>query len=321
MFDSITPIILFALGIVIIVKGGDLFVDAARWVSLVTGIPRIIVGATVVSLATTLPEMMVSALATYHGSIEMAAGNAVGSVMANIGVGLSVSMLTYAGIVKKNTFTINSIMMIAATVLLFLLSLDGVLTTFESLPLVALVGLFFYTGIKYSASTGDKLFEEHRPKPYIGEIAKNILFFVVGCGGIIYGATLLVENGSILARYLGVSEAVIGVTVIAVGTSLPELITAITAAVKKEYSLSVGNVIGANIIDICLILPICSVISGGSIAVPSTSIRYDIPMTFFLIALAIVPVLFFKRFYRLQGVLLILLYIGYLAAATVYLGG
>ena len=123
------------------------------------------------------------------------------------------------------------------------------------------------------------------------------------------GADLLVDDGTVIARHLGVSEAIIGVTIIAIGTSLPELVTTLTAVAKKQSELSIGNIIGANIIDLTLILPICAFLSGGTLTVGKQSAFLDMPVCL----LAIIPTLIFKKLSRWQGALMVCIYIGYVA--------
>ena len=141
---------------------------------------------------------------------------------------------------------------------------------------------------------------------------KNIVLFVLGAAGIVIGSDLLVDNGTLLAQRLGVPENVIALTAVAIGTSLPELVTAITSIVKKEASLSVGNVIGANIIDTALILPVCSVISGGTLQVAASTVRVDMPVCLAVTMIALIPALISQRFRRWQGVVLIAIYVAYL---------
>ena len=141
---------------------------------------------------------------------------------------------------------------------------------------------------------------------------KNLIFFVVGAAAIVIGSQLMVDNGGELALRLGVPERVVAVTLIAVGTSLPELVTTITAIVKKESALSVGNIIGANIIDLSLILPICSLVSGEALPVSAQSIAVDLPACLLVTLLAIVPLILREKAAKWQGALLLAAYVVYL---------
>ena len=139
---------------------------------------------------------------------------------------------------------------------------------------------------------------------------------MIGAAGIVIGSELLVDNGSKIAASFGVSEAVIGVTIVAIGTSLPELVTAITAVVKKQTSMSVGNVIGANVIDTTLILAVCSFIYGGKLPVSAQNIYLDFPVAILVSLIAAVPTVIAKKFSRWQGVLMLVIYLAYILTVT-----
>lgn len=308
-----TVIILFIVGIVFIIKGGDFFVDAASWIAEVSGVPKLIVGATVVSLATTMPEMLVSVMAAAEGKVDMAIGNAVGSVTANIGLIMAISLICIPAAIKRRDYLLKSVCMLAATVLIVISGLSGQVGLSASVVLVAIFLIFLWENV---SSAKRSMLEKHeqqaeRPKPERKEIVKNILLFIIGAAGIIIGADLLVDNGSELARYIGISERIIGVTVIAIGTSLPELITTITAIMKKESSLSVGNILGANIIDLSLILPVSSLVSGKALPIAATSAALDFPACLLVGCVAVFPAMISERFRRWQGVLLLVIYVGY----------
>ncbi len=305
------PIILFIVGLVIIIKGGDYFVDAARWVSEVAGIPKLIVGATIISLATTLPELLVSSIATIDGNIGIAMGNAIGSVIANIGIGLSLGIIFTPSFINPKEFNSKAIIMIVTTCVLLFFGLSGEINMVHSTILFIILAVYIYSNI---LSVKQSNAEDNTEKPQVSSkiIVKNILMFVFGAAGIIIGADLLVTNGEILARAFGVSDAVIGLTIIAIGTSLPELVTAITSIIKKEGALSVGNILGANIIDMAMILPVCSIISGGTLEVTGSTISVDIPFALFLMVVAVVPTIITKQFKRWQGFVILASYVAYL---------
>lgn len=318
-------IFLFAVGIVFIVKGGDYFVDAASWIAEVSGIPKLIIGATIVSLATTLPEMLVSVMAAVQGKVDMAIGNAVGSVTANIGLIMAISILCMPGAAKRSDYLRKSVLMLLAAVLVVASGFMGQMGMAIAMVLVVVFAVFMADNIlqakrSMSASRTDSTRELTRPRPDRKEITVNIIKFVVGTIGIVWGADLLVDNGSELARFIGISERIIGVTVIAVGTSLPELITTITAIIKKESSLSVGNILGANIIDLTLILPVSALVSGQALPIASASAMLDLPACLLVGGVAIIPTIFTQKFTRAQGVLLLAVYIAYIALTCVMLG-
>ena len=158
-----------------------------------------------------------------------------------------------------------------------------------------------------------------KEKPTGKLVTVNVVKFILGAAGIVFGADLLVDNASALASLCGVSDRVISVTIVAIGTSLPELVTTLTAIVKKQASLSAGNIIGANIIDLTLILPVCAVISGGTLPVVGTVGVLDMPACLLIGAVACIPTLITKKFARWQGVLLLGLYAVYMVL-TVFFG-
>lgn len=311
--NLIYVIVMFVIGLFFIVKGGDIFVDAATWIAEATGIPKFIIGATVVSFATTLPELIVSAIAATKGQNDMAIGNAVGSVTANVGLIMSISILCMPAFVKRKEVAFKGTLMIAAAVLLCLFIQNLSLSIWQSIIMIAIFIVFMIENIiTGKASIID---EDGDGKPDVNgkALLVNIIKFVIGALGIVVGADLLVDDGTIIATKLGVSEAIIGVTIIAVGTSLPELVTTITAIVKKQSELSIGNIIGANIIDLSLILPVCAFISNGSLPVGKQSAYLDIVVCLTVIVIAIVPTIIFKKLSRWQGALMLCIYIGYVA--------
>ena len=314
----IVTIALFTLGIILIVKGGDWFVDAATWIAEASGLPQFLIGATVVSMATTLPEIIVSTMAAAEGSTDMAIGNAIGSVTANTGMIMAISLIFMPVAIRHNQFSVKGALMVVSTLALWLLCRDGILTLSESLIILALFVLFIVENIR-SAKQLSKEEPSADAEPVDKSrkaVFKNIALFVLGAACLVLGSNLLVDNGTILAQLLGVSERIIAVTMVAIGTSLPELVTAITAIVKKQSSMSVGNILGANIIDITIILPLCALISGNGLHIAAQSVRQtvylDMPICVLETAIAVIPTMLLKRFTKLQGVIMLCLYIGYL---------
>lgn len=307
-------ILLFAVGIVFIVKGGDYFVDASSWIAEVSGIPKLIVGATIVSIATTLPELIVSVFAAMDGKVDMSIGNAIGSVTANVGLIMAISIICIPAVIKRADYIVKSVLLIVAAGLIVACGLTGEVGIVISIMLLIVFVIFAWENISAAkkAMLDPSNPPELRPTANKHDVIVNLVKFVVGVIGIVWGADLLVDNGSLIAAYMGISERVIGVTVIAVGTSLPELITTITAIVKKESSLSVGNILGANIIDLTLIMPLCSVISGKALPVASSSAMIDLPACLLVCSVAIIPAMISEKFRRSQGILLLLIYAGYL---------
>lgn len=319
-------ILLFAIGIFLVVKGGDYFVDASSWIAEVSGIPKLIIGATIVSIATTLPEMLVSIMAARdslfepnqeiaQGYVDISIGNAIGSVTANIGLIMAISLICMPGIIERKDYMLKSIIMLLASFIIVVSGFVGKVTLPLSVLLLCLF-VFFFTentiGAKKAVSLG-KSEEKDESMTEKKTVIVNIVKFVCGAAGIVVGARLLVNNGSDLARLIGIKERIIGVTLIAVGTSLPELITTVTAISKKQSELSVGNIIGANIMDLTLIMPLSSVISGRPLNITKTSAMIDLPSCLLVGIISVVPALILKKFTRLQGIILLIIYAAYIA--------
>ena len=311
-------VLLFAVGILFVVKGGDFFVDAASWMAEVSGIPKLIIGATVVSLATTLPEMLVSVMAASQGKVDMSIGNAVGSVTANIGLIMALSLIFMPGVIRRRDYLAKAIMMLLAAGIIVACGFSG----HVSMVFCVILLVIFVAFLVENISTAKKDMEEEasvEKDAFLTEkktVWINILKFVVGAIGIVWGADLLVDNGSELARLMGISERIIGVTLVAVGTSLPELITTVTAIAKKQADLSVGNILGANILDLTLIMPLSSLISGQALPVSAISAHLDLPMCLAVGLIAVVPAMIRSKFSRAQGYVLLVAYIAYVIVTT-----
>ena len=217
-------------------------------------------------------------------------------------------------VIKRSSVALKGSLMSLAVAALIAFSYDLDLNLWQSIIMIAIFAVFMIENIisgkkSLSADSGEVEKTEHTGK----QMALNIVKFLIGAAAVVVGADLLVDDGTVIARHLGVSEAIIGVTIIAIGTSLPELVTTLTAVAKKQSELSIGNIIGANIIDLTLILPICAFLSGGTLTVGKQSAFLDMPICLLVIAIAIIPTLIFKKLSRWQGALMVCIYIGYVA--------
>ena len=305
-------VLLFLLGLLLIVKGGDWFLDGAVWIAEATGVPRFIIGATIVSLATTLPELTVSVTGVLQGEVDLAVGNAVGSVTANLGLILGISVLCIPSVVNRKQFNLTAILMVAGAALLTVLCWSGTLRLLPGLLLFVIFIVYLGNNIVDARSSVQEreALPERRTTSYRQMIMK-LGMFVIGIAAIVLGSQLLINYGSELALQLGVPSSIIGVTMVAIGTSLPELVTTLTAIAKKEASMSVGNIVGANVIDLTMILPICSAVSGGRLTIGSQTTALDLPVCLLLCCVAVLPPLLKGKFYRVQGVLMLAVYAGY----------
>lgn len=300
--------VLFSAGLFCIIRGGDRFVDAAACIARLSGIPPFVIGATVVSVATTLPELLVSVMAAASGQPDMAAGNAIGSVTANTALILGLSALIAPSAAGRE-YLKKSLYLFAAIILLWAFSLTGELRLFGAV--IMLILFVLYTCQSVAEAKAHRLDEPAEDSGDAGGM-KAALSFIIGAAAIIIGSRLLVDNGTLIARdILNVDERVISLTMLAVGTSLPELVTAISAISKGQSSLTAGNILGANIIDTLLILPVCSLVSGG-LPVDSAVLYTDLPMCLLASVIMLAPALIRGRFSRVQGGVSIVLYLIYM---------
>lgn len=310
-------ILLFVVGLVLIIKGGDWFVDSAVFIANLTGIPKFIIGATIVSVATTLPELTVSVTGVIDGELDLAVGNAVGSVTANIGLIMGISLVCMPAVIKRSQFWLKGTLMSAAALLLWVLCKDGTLHMLPSFALFVLLAVYVWDNIR---DAKNDVGSDEREVVDKKDLPKQIVMFIIGIAAIVGGSKLLIEYGSEIALLLGVPSAIIGVTMVAIGTSLPELITTLTAIRKKESSMSIGNIVGANIIDLAMILPICSVVSDGKLTIAEQSYALDMPMCFAMTLIAVLPPLIKGKLYRWQGILMLALYAVYVVILVTQYG-
>ena len=277
---------LFALGLLLTVKGADWFTGSAVWMATVTRIPEVIIGATVVSLATTLPEFSVSAYAAYSSHSGLALGNAIGSNIANIGLILGASVLLRAISLEPRLLLSEGLFMVFAGFTMLFLVRDGVLSGSEGWLLFLLLAAYIY----YTVTSARKERNKNRvPGTNSDRTSKEAILlnlgkFGLGIAAVILGSRLMVQHGAQIARILGVPEMVIGLSLVAIGTSMPELITALTCVFKGHQGLSVGNIIGANFLNMTWVL-------GGSalirpLPVSDSLLKTDLPiMMLFMAAL------------------------------------
>ncbi|MBS4536832.1 calcium/sodium antiporter [Clostridium sp. D2Q-11] len=304
------PIILFCIGLILIVKGGDYFIDSSINIARITHLPEILIGATIVSLATTAPEAIVSITASFKKYTEMSVGNSVGSIICNTGLVLGITTLIKPSNVKGKFIKLKSLMLILYFLIFFIISSDGIINNNNSLLLLSLLLVYIIFDslvIKHKKAqpvTSDVIY--FSKKEYI----KIFILFIIGIIGIFIGSNLLINNGIIIAKSIGVPEAVISLTFIALGTSLPELTTALTALRKGYSSLSVGNIIGANILNISLVLGTSGFIN--DLTITKQNIYLDFPLAFIMITILGLSCIVRGKISRLIGILLFSIYILYL---------
>ena len=324
MFDFIpNEIFLLAFGFILLIKGGDWFVDAATSVAKRFHLPELLIGATVVSIGTTLPEVMTSAIGAASGSGAIAYGNAIGSIICNTSLIAAITIAIKPGKADKKSLVFPVCFFFGAMAFYALNAyLFGKFDLW--MGLVLLCGFVAYMiinvmNMKKNPVAVEEIEEsEDEPKEESGSsLLKDIVMLVVASLVIAVGADLLVDNATILANQLGVPETIISLTIVALGTSLPELVTAITSLMKGHGALSLGNIIGANIFNLVLVSG--TAISINPFVVPSeatflgnnASLIFDIPLVFAVMAIMTLPPLFKGKMYRWQGIALLGLYAAY----------
>lgn len=311
------PVLLFVLGLVLLIKGGDWFVDGACGIAHKFHIPELLIGATVVSIGTTLPEVMVSATSAVSGHPEIAYGNAIGSVICNTALIAAITVAVRPGKVERKSLTTPVLFFFAACVVyMFSAYCLGQFPRWIGIVFLAMFAAYIGVNVREAVSvSGAEPAEDDEEIPAgTGSTPKDVGLLVLGAALIAVGADLLVDNGTLIAQGLGVPESVIALTFVALGTSLPELVTAITSLVKGHGSLSLGNVIGANLFNLVLVcgtsvtlapfdVPCSSTVFGRN-----TSLAVEIPVMLGVMLLLTVPALIRGKLSRWQGVVLLCVY-------------
>ena len=319
------PVVLFLAGFVLLIKGGDWFVDGSVGVARRFHLPEMLIGATIVSIGTTLPEVMVSSQAALEHNAGISYGNAIGSIICNTSLIAAITMAVRPGKVNTKTLRLPAVFFfIAAASYAVTAWTAGGFRRFLGIAYLLLFAGYMVWSVLHmkkhpeAAEEGGEAEEEDsgRPKPFWQEI----LLLVIGAAAIAFGARLLVDNGTLIAEALGVPDSVIGLTMVALGTSLPELITAITSLIKGHGALSLGNVIGANLFNIVLVSGAAITISPFDVPAEkliggiNSSLVIDLPLMLFVMAALCVPPMICGKTKRWQGILLLGIY----AAFTVY---
>lgn len=294
------------LGFVLLVVGGEFLVRSSVAISFKLNLSRMVIGLTVVSFATSAPELLVSLQAALTGFSDISLGNVIGSNIANIGLVLGITAIISPLLVDRDFYRFNwPVMMIFSIVLYFFLSSEALLTRLEGLVLFAGIILYLVLLIRRARKKPEVQTEEVDPTLIRTSRFKVIIWLLIG-GGALYGGSELLVNGAVnLAASLGVSERVISVTMIAVGTSVPELAASVIAALKQEKAISLGNLIGSNIFNIASVLGITAMIQPIAVVSQATlnsDIFWMLGVSFILIPLALMP----KRYTvgRLKGFIL-----------------
>ena len=302
---AVLPYILLIIGFVLLIKGADFFVDGASSIAAKLKVPSLIIGLTVVSIGTSLPEAAVSISASLSGSNAISLGNVIGSNIFNLLVVVGVSSVILPIVTDSDILKRDMPVNIASTIILFAMLLDGTLSRIEAAILLLLLIAYMFFLIRSALKSRTEADETK-----VLSWTKSLIFVVAGAAAIIFGGNMVVNNAKIIAATLGMGDTLIGLTVVAFGTSLPELVTSIIAAKKGDSGIAMGNVVGSCIFNILFILGISGVIqplSADSAFFIDTGILFGICLMMLLFAFTK------KKTDRAEGAISVLLYIAYTA--------
>lgn len=306
------PGILFLLGLLCLIKGGDWFVDGASALARRFHLPELLIGATVVSIGTTLPEVMVSTMSALSGHGEIAYGNAIGSVICNAALIAAITIAVRPGKVDPKTLKMPVLFFFAAAAIYCVAAYGfGKFTRPMGFIMLAMFVAYIAANIHQMKNAPA---EEHEEEEETMPLPRMLMLLVLGAVLIAMGANLLVDNGTLIAQALGVPESVIALTFVALGTSLPELVTAITSLIKGHSDLSLGNVVGANVFNLVLVSGVSVALAPFTVPQSATifgmnsSLVLEIPVMIAVMVLLTAPALVKGKLSRVQGVALLVIY-------------
>ena len=306
------PVLLFIVGLLFLIKGGDWFVDGASALARRFHLPELLIGATVVSIGTTLPEVMVSTMSALSGHGEIAYGNAIGSVICNAALIAAITIAVRPGKVDPKTLKMPVLFFFAAAAIYCVAAYGfGKFTRPMGFIMLAMFVAYIAANIHQMKNA---LAEEHEEEEETMPLPRMLMLLVLGAVLIAMGANLLVDNGTLIAQALGVPESVIALTFVALGTSLPELVTAITSLIKGHSDLSLGNVVGANVFNLVLVSGVSVALAPFTVPQSATifgmnsSLVLEIPVMIAVMVLLTAPALVKGKLSRVQGVALLVIY-------------
>ena len=306
------PVLLFIVGLLFLIKGGDWFVDGASALARRFHLPELLIGATVVSIGTTLPAVMVSTMSALSGHGEIAYGNAIGSVICNAALIAAITIAVRPGKVDPKTLKMPVLFFFAAAAIYCVAAYGfGKFTRPMGFIMLAMFVAYMAANIHQMKNAPA---EEHEEEEETMPLPRMLMLLVLGAVLIAMGANLLVDNGTLIAQALGVPESVIALTFVALGTSLPELVTAITSLIKGHSDLSLGNVVGANVFNLVLVSGVSVALAPFTVPQSATifgmnsSLVLEIPVMIAVMVLLTAPALVKGKLSRVQGVALLVIY-------------
>lgn len=308
-------ITILIVGLFFLIMGGDFLVRGASKIALRLHISPLVVGLTIVAFGTSAPELLISVNAALNGSPDIAMGNVIGSNICNLALVLGITAILSDMKVQQASIKVDWPMAMGSSLLLYFLLFDHALGKIEGAVFVTILVIYIIIIIRKSRKETKMMRDVEKdielPSLPSGKLGKDILFITVGCAGLYFGAEWFVGAAQELAGALGISDRVIGLTIVALGTSLPELVTAVVASLKKETDLALGNLMGSNIFNILSILGITSLIT--DIHVSEEILKVD--MLWMLgLTFAIMPIMVTKgKIERIEGIFLVMVYIIYIS--------
>ncbi len=297
-----------------VIKGGDWFIDAAVWIARITGMPEVLIGATVISVGTTFPELIVSTTSAIHGHSDMALGNAIGSTICNIGIILGACNIIRPTKISSRIYGVKAVLMILYTFIFMVISLDRQVSRINGFMLIFCFIIFIFVSYLEAKIKNNSIQKQKRKSGFTirkSEIFICLLKFLLGAIFVIGGAKLLIKNGVIISYILGVPDMVVSLTAIALGTSLPELVTSVSALIKGHRNLAVGNIVGANILNMSMVLGFSSIFQ--PLTIPRQTLKLDIPFSMLMMLTLTIPTLLSWKITRFHAFVLVSLYFTYLA--------
>ncbi len=305
-------LLLIILGLVVLVFGGNWLLKSAIGFSLRLKIPKIVIGMTVVSFATSAPELIVSLNSALEGHADIALGNVIGSNIANMGMVLAITILLSTIPIKKSFYITDwPVMMIASLLLYGFIAFDGVLVRYEGIILFSLLIFFLIYLLKFQKTA---VVDEFSEQTEVGPLYKDVLFLTIGGVALWGGSELLIDGAIGMAKYYQVSERIIGVTIISIGTSIPELAASVIAIMKKEKAISLGNLIGSNVFNILAVLGLTAIVT--PVSVTDYGLISNDLVWMLVISFLILPLVFFvpvkMKLSWKEGLILALFYIAFM---------
>jgi cation:H+ antiporter len=299
-------VVFLLLGIVFLLVGGDLLVKSSAALASKLNVSPFLIGITVVSFGTSAPELLVSLNAALQGSTGIAMGNVIGSNIANIALVLGLTILIRPINLESKRYLFSWLIMLVSSVMFYGFSMDGVIDPIDGLFFISGLILFISLSIRYRHSS---IVEEEIEERLNTRLIP--LYFILGAAGLYFGSEFLVANSVIIAKHFGLSEFVIGITIVALGTSLPELVTSVIAILKGQSSISIGNLIGSNIFNVFAVLGITSLVR--PLDADTSLLISDLPIMLGVTLLLGLFLFISRKLRRIEGVLLISIYLIYLA--------